>query len=103
MTVALLLLALADRPADRPADAPPNVVLIFCDDLGYADIGPFGAPPASEGGYDTPNLDAMAGRGAKLTDFYVSSAVCTNSTRSSNSTACSAPPRRSSTCELSER
>ena len=76
MTAALLLIALA---ADRPADALPNVVLIFCDDLGYADIGPFGAPPASEGGYDTPHLDAMAQRGVKLTDFYVSSAVCTAS------------------------
>ena len=75
----LALLLLPAVLTDRPADAPPNVVLIFCDDLGYADIGPFGAPPAAEGGYDTPHLDAMASRGAKLTDFYVSTAVCTAS------------------------
>ena len=31
---------------------PPNIVIIFCDDLGYADIGKFGAE-----GYQTPNLD----------------------------------------------
>jgi arylsulfatase A len=34
--------------------SPPNVVIIFCDDMGYADIAPFGAK------YATPNLDRMA-------------------------------------------
>jgi arylsulfatase A len=41
--------------------APPNVVLIFIDDLGYADIGPFGATKQK-----TPNLDRMAREGMKL-------------------------------------
>ncbi len=45
--------------------APPNVVIIFIDDLGYADIGPFGAPKQK-----TPNLDKMAREGMKLTSFY---------------------------------
>jgi arylsulfatase A-like enzyme len=40
------------------ADRPPNFVIIYCDDLGYADIGPFGAK-----GYATPNLDRMATEG----------------------------------------
>ena len=53
---------------------PPNVVIIFVDDLGYADIGPFGATT-----YKTPNLDAMATRGRKFTDFVTSSAVCSAS------------------------
>ena len=53
---------------------PPNVVIIFVDDLGYADIGPFG--PTT---YKTPNLDAMATRGRKFTDFVTSSAVCSAS------------------------
>ena len=44
------------------------------DDLGYADIGPFGATT-----YKTPNLDAMATRGRKFTDFVTSSAVCSAS------------------------
>ncbi|MFK7768754.1 MAG: sulfatase [Mariniblastus sp.] len=52
----------------------PNFVVIFIDDLGYADIGPFGAK-----GYSTPNLDQMAKNGRKFTDFVVSSAVCSAS------------------------
>ena len=58
-----------------PSDArPPNIVLVFIDDMGYADIGPFGAQ-----GYPTPNLDRMAAEGMRFTDFQVSSAVCTAS------------------------
>ncbi|MCP4450806.1 MAG: sulfatase, partial [Planctomycetes bacterium] len=53
---------------------PPNVVVIFIDDMGYADIGPFGAK-----GYDTPHLDRMAAEGRKFTDFVVSTAVCSAS------------------------
>jgi arylsulfatase A len=45
--------------------AKPNVVVIFIDDLGYADIGPFGATKQK-----TPNLDRMAEQGMKLTSFY---------------------------------
>lgn len=62
--------------------APPNVVVIFIDDMGYADIGPFGAQ-----GYQTPNLDRMASEGRKFTDFVVSSAVCSAS-RSALMTGC---------------
>ena len=52
----------------------PNIVVIFIDDLGYADIGPFGDPP-----YPTPNLDRMANAGRKFTDFVTSTAVCSAS------------------------
>jgi arylsulfatase A-like enzyme len=52
----------------------PNVVLIFIDDMGYSDIGPFGATK-----YETPNLDRMARNGRCFTDFIVSSAVCSAS------------------------
>jgi arylsulfatase A len=58
----------------RAAAPPANVVVIFCDDLGYADIGPFGAKA-----YRTPNLDRMAAEGRKFSRFYVSSAVCSAS------------------------
>jgi arylsulfatase A len=44
------------------------------DDMGYADIGPFGATA-----YKTPNLDRMAREGRKFTDFYVTQAVCSAS------------------------
>ena len=52
----------------------PNVVVIFIDDMGYADIGPFGA-----NAFPTPNLDRMACEGRRFTDFHVSSAVCSAS------------------------
>ena len=52
----------------------PNVVLIFMDDMAYADIGPFGAKA-----YPTPHLDRMAKEGRKFTDFYVTQAVCSAS------------------------
>ncbi|MDN5216840.1 sulfatase [Fulvivirgaceae bacterium BMA12] len=55
-------------------NAPPNVVIIFTDDQGYADVGTFGAE-----GFSTPNLDAMAANGMKFTDFYVASSVCSPS------------------------
>src|SRR5262245_55233429 len=61
-------------PAYAADSAKPNVVVIYCDDLGYADIGPFGAT-----GYVTPHLDRMAVEGMKFTDFYVSQAVCSAS------------------------
>ena len=44
------------------------------DDMGYADIGPFGAKA-----YPTPHLDQMAKEGRKFTDFYVTQAVCSAS------------------------
>lgn len=52
----------------------PNIVVIFIDDMGYADIGPFGAE-----GYSTPNLDRMAREGRIFTDFYAAQAVCSAS------------------------
>lgn len=61
-------------PPDPSEVRPPNIVLVFIDDMGYADIGPFGAQ-----GYPTPNLDRMAAEGMRFTDFQVSSPVCTAS------------------------
>ena len=58
----------------RAAQRPPNFVIIFADDLGYADIGSFGAK-----GYQTPNLDRMAKEGIRFTDFYTAQAVCSAS------------------------
>lgn len=52
----------------------PNFVVIFMDDMGYADIGPFGAF-----GYSTPNLNAMARRGTRFTDFHAGTAICSAS------------------------
>jgi arylsulfatase len=56
------------------ADRPPNVIIIFNDDLGYADVGAFGAK-----GYSTPNIDRLAREGVKFTNFHVAQAVCSAS------------------------
>ncbi len=69
----LALLAPSGSSLALGADGP-NVVLIYCDDLGYADLGCFGSKVCR-----TPNLDRMAAEGARFTDFYVSSAVCSAS------------------------
>src|SRR5882724_2815521 len=53
------------RIAAQPV-RPPNIVIILADDLGYGDLGAFGAPNIR-----TPRLDAMAAQGQKWTNFYV--------------------------------
>ncbi|MCK5766357.1 MAG: sulfatase-like hydrolase/transferase, partial [Bacteroidales bacterium] len=60
----------------------PNIVLIFIDDLGYADVGCFGATD-----YQTPNIDRLANEGARFTSFLASQAVCSAS-RASLLTGC---------------
>ncbi|OHB63787.1 MAG: arylsulfatase [Planctomycetes bacterium RBG_13_62_9] len=52
----------------------PNFVIIFCDDMGYGDLGCYGHPTIR-----TPNIDRMAAEGQKWTDFYVGASVCTPS------------------------
>lgn len=56
------------------ATPKPNYIVIFCDDLGYGDLGCYGHPTIL-----TPNLDRMAAEGQKWTDFYVAASVCTPS------------------------
>ena len=64
----------------------PNVILIFCDDLGYADLSCYGATDIA-----TPNLDRMAAEGIRFTNFYAADSVCSPS-RSGLMTGCY-PPR----------
>lgn len=52
----------------------PNFVVIFIDDMGYGDIGPFGSEINN-----TPNLDQMAEEGMRFTSFYSAAPVCTPS------------------------
>jgi len=56
------------------AERPPNLILIVADDLGYADVGVYGAQ-----GFATPNLDRLARQGMRFTDFHVAQAVCSAS------------------------
>jgi len=60
--------------ADVEASSPPNVVLIFADDLGYGDLGCYGATKVR-----TPNIDRLAKEGRQFTDAHSASAVCTPS------------------------
>src|SRR5436190_1462397 len=68
--------AAAPAPAADASAKPdhPNIVIIYIDDMGYADIGPFGAK-----GYSTPNLDRMAAEGTKFTSFYSAAPICSAS------------------------
>jgi arylsulfatase A len=63
-------------------EKPPNFILIFCDDLGYGDLGCYGSEKNR-----TPRIDALAEQGMRFSNFYSSSPVCTPS-RSSLMTGC---------------
>ncbi|MBE0711062.1 MAG: sulfatase-like hydrolase/transferase, partial [Candidatus Aminicenantes bacterium] len=52
----------------------PNVVLIYADDLGYGDVGCYGATKVR-----TPNIDALAARGLRFTNAHAPAATCTPS------------------------
>lgn len=56
------------------AGKAPNIVLILFDDLGYGDLSSYGNKLIR-----TPNIDAYAGRGIKLNQYYASSPVCSPS------------------------
>jgi arylsulfatase A len=66
------------RQAGTQKPAPPNFIIIYADDLGYADIGPFSTLKGAQRPR-TPNLDRMATEGIRLTNFYVAQAVCSAS------------------------
>jgi len=70
------LSAVAGGLVEAAGAAPrgPNLVIIFCDDLGYGDLACFGHPTIA-----TPNLDRMARQGQKWTNFYAAAPVCTPS------------------------
>ncbi len=58
----------------NPAKSLPNIVLINADDLGYGDLGCYGATKVK-----TPNIDKLAKQGRRFTDAHSASAVCTPS------------------------
>jgi arylsulfatase A-like enzyme len=71
---------------------PPNIVLLLTDDQGYNDLGCYYTPPPGvNGAIATPEIDALAARGVRLTSFYVASSVCSPS-RAALLTGCY-PPR----------
>ena len=58
--------------AAEPAGDRPNVVVILADDVGYGDLGCYGATKVK-----TPHLDRLAGDGRRFTDAHSPSSVCT--------------------------
>lgn len=61
------------RPA-AGSNRPPNIVVVLADDLGWGDLGVQGSRVVA-----SPNIDALAAEGVRLTDFYASAPVCTPS------------------------
>jgi len=57
----------------RAATDKPNVIVVFLDDAGFADI------TANGGKYETPSIDKLAIEGANFSSFYTSSPVCSPS------------------------
>jgi arylsulfatase A-like enzyme len=74
LLICIVLLGLAYSSAVAEDQAPPNIVLIYTDDLGYGDVGCYGATRVK-----TPHIDRLAKEGLRLTDAYAPAATCTPS------------------------
>lgn len=72
--IAALILACGSKEEKETRSELPNIVFIFADDLGYGDLGCFGAPDIA-----TPNIDRIAAEGIKFTSFLSASPVCSPS------------------------
>jgi arylsulfatase A len=69
----LVVISFCEWPA-HAADRPPNIILFLSDDMGYGDPACFGHSIIQ-----TPNLDAFAKQGVRLTQCYAACAVCSPS------------------------
>ena len=56
------------------AAEPPNVIFLLTDDLGYSDVGCYGAKKVK-----TPHIDRLAAEGARFTDFHTAASICSPS------------------------
>jgi len=74
LLTALLFTPLAVIHAADALTKTPNIILILADDLGYGDVGCYGATKVK-----TPNIDKLASEGRRFTDAHSASAVCTPS------------------------
>lgn len=73
-SVVVFCTACTSNPYPADSGSLPNVVVIYCDDLGYGDLGCFGNEVIR-----TPNVDRLAAEGMKFTEFYSASPVCSPS------------------------
>ena len=74
LTVAALTAAVSSVSAVDFGAIQPNVILVFIDDMGWADLSCFGSRDAT-----TPNIDRMASEGIAFEQFYVNSPICSPS------------------------
>ncbi len=74
LCVATFLISCNPKEEDNAVSQKPNIVLIFMDDLGYGDLGVYGAT-----GFETPNIDKLSFEGMRFTNFYSAQAVCSAS------------------------
>ena len=81
-TACLLIQIGCATSAQTQQTQPPNVIILYTDDMGYADLSSYDSTICT-----TPNLDKLAASGMRFTSFYVSEAVCSAS-RSSLITGC---------------
>lgn len=72
--LALLCVLMIGGSAAATAQSRPNILLMYVDDLGYGDLASYGHPVI-----ETPNIDALAADGLKMTSFYAPSPLCSPS------------------------
>jgi arylsulfatase A len=72
LLIAVCSVVIASLHAQPVAPVRPNIILIITDDVGYGDIGSYGAPDIK-----TPNIDSLAKAGTRLTHFYANASSCT--------------------------
>jgi arylsulfatase A len=70
----LLVFSCQEKASETSNSSKPNIVFIFTDDLGYGDVGCFGATDIK-----TPHIDRIAEEGIKFTSFLSASPVCSPS------------------------
>ena len=74
LSVVAVSVCLESSSAEVSKNEKPNILVVFIDDMGFADPSCFGNPLMK-----TPHIDKLAAEGIKLTNFYVNSPICSAS------------------------
>ncbi len=74
LSASILLFSACQNQQKQEEPQNPNIIVIYMDDLGYGDMGAYGATKLK-----TPNMDKLAEEGVRFTSGYASSATCTPS------------------------
>ena len=74
LVFALAAESVAAAELQEPSSFKPNIVIIYADDLGYGDVGCYGATMIK-----TPNIDKLATQGMKFTDAHAAGSLCSPS------------------------